>query len=103
MSSPSAQSTPEPDASAVPSERPSQGEFTEPQQEFLRKYLDEYLAAESSNTKKGSKKRWVKQHVYYKYVEEFKSDGPNGPNLSSLFEVRLFNIHNLSDVTESKM
>jgi len=69
-------------------ERPAQQTFTEAEQKFLQNFLDDYLAAESSNTKKGDKKRWVKEHVYYKYIDEFKSDGPSGPNLSSLYEVR---------------
>ena len=59
-----------------------------------------YLVAEPSNTKKGAKMRWIKEHVYYKYIEEFRSDGPDGPNLSSLFEVRHPDIHNLLNATE---
>ena len=68
-------------------EHPAQQTFTENEQTFLQKYLDDYLAAEPSNNKKGDKKCWVKMHVYYDYITEFKSDGPSGPNLSSLFEV----------------
>ncbi|KIM73871.1 hypothetical protein PILCRDRAFT_14861 [Piloderma croceum F 1598] len=67
-------------------ERPTQKAFTEAEQDFLKKFIDEYTNAESSNTKKGTKKQWVKDNVYYKYIAEFKSDGPGGPNLSSLYE-----------------
>jgi hypothetical protein len=69
-------------------ECPAQQTFTEAEQKFLQNFLNDYLAAESSNTKKGDKKCWVKEHVYYKCVTEFKSDGPSRPNLSSLYEVR---------------
>ena len=68
-------------------ERPTQKAFTEAEQDFLQKFLDEYTNTESSNTKKGTKKQWVRDHVYYKYITEFKSDGPGGSNLSSLYEV----------------
>jgi hypothetical protein len=68
-------------------QRPAQEKFNDHEQEFLAKYLDQYLAAEASNVKKGAKKHWVKKNVYHKYIEEFKSDGPTGPNLSSLFKV----------------
>jgi hypothetical protein len=68
-------------------EHPAQQTFTENEQTFLQKYLDDYLVAEPSNNKKGDKKHWVKMHVYYDYITEFKSDEPSGPNLSSLFEV----------------
>jgi len=65
--------------------RPNQPGFSETQQEFLREYLDEYLAL--TDTRKGGKKNWVKSHVYPKYVDKFKSNKAGGPNLSSLFEV----------------
>ena len=68
-------------------EWPTQKAFTEAEQDFLKKFLDEYTNAESSNTKKGTKKQWVRDHLYHKYIAEFKSDGPGGPNLSSLYEV----------------
>ena len=72
---------------ATTMERPAQQAFNNAEQDFLKKFIDEYMNAESSNTKKGTKKKWVKEHVYYKYIAEFKSDEPGGPNLSSLFEV----------------
>ena len=68
-------------------EQPTQKAFTEAEQDFLKKFLDEYTNTESSNTKKGTTKQWVRDHVYYKYIAEFKSDGPGGPNLLSLYEV----------------
>jgi hypothetical protein len=73
-------------------ECPAQQTFTEAEQKFLQNFLDNYLAAESSNTKKGDKKHWVKEHVYYKYITEFKSDGPSGPNLSSVRSVYYLHI-----------
>jgi hypothetical protein len=86
MSTPPAQSESAPEPTT---ERPAQQTFTEIEQKFLQNFLDDYLAAESSNTKKGDKKRWVKDHVYYNYVAEYNSDGPSGPNLSSLYKVRM--------------
>lgn len=70
---------------------PAQEKFNDHEQEFLAKYLDQYLAVEPSNMKKGAKKHWVKNNMYHKYIEEFKSDSPTGPNLSSLLKVN-FNL-----------
>ena len=70
------------------SKRPNKGKFNEDEADFLQKFLDEYLAAESSNKKKGAKKAWIKANVYYKYIKEFQADGPQGPNLSSLLKVQ---------------
>jgi hypothetical protein len=88
MSTACAQSESAPGSATTATERPAQPPFSETEQKFLQNYLDDYLTAEPSNTKKGDKKRWVKEHVYYKYISEFTSDGPSGPNLSSLFDVR---------------
>ena len=82
-------------AGTTSSARPTQGTFTNDEQDFLRKYLDEYLAIEAD--KKGDKKRWVKTHVYGKFITEFKSDRPEGPNLSSLLDVRFLH-HNTSTI-----
>jgi hypothetical protein len=82
----SVRSTPEPEPGAT-AIRPDKGKFEEGEVDFLQKFLDEYLAAESSNKKKGAKKAWVKANIYYKYIAEFEADGPGGPNLSSLLKV----------------
>jgi hypothetical protein len=87
MSAASARSDSALEPATAATERLAQQTFSETEQNFLQSYLDDYLAAESSNNKKGDKKKWVKEHVYYKYIAEFNSDGPSGPNLSSLFEV----------------
>jgi hypothetical protein len=76
----------------VATECPVQQIFSKTEQKFLQNYLDDYLAAESSNIKKGDKKKWAKEHVYYKYIAEFNSDGPSRPNLSSLFKVRIIHM-----------
>jgi hypothetical protein len=82
----SARSTPEPELAAT-AIHPNKGKFEEGEVDFLQKFLDKYLAAESSNKKKGAKKAWVKENVYYKYIAEFEADGSGGPNLSSLLQV----------------
>ena len=56
---------------------PNQPAFSETQQEFLREYLDEYLAL--TNTRKDNKNNWVKSHVYPKYVDKFKSNEAGDP------------------------
>ena len=98
----STRSTPEPEAAttitklsppelepvATIAKYPNKGKFDEGEVDFLQKHPDEYLAAESSNKKKGAKKAWIKENVYYKYITEFEADGPEGPNLASLLKVQ---------------
>jgi hypothetical protein len=81
-------STHEPEPVAAITKRPNKGKFNEGEVDFLQKFLDEYLAAEPSNKKKGAKKAWIKENVYYKYITEFEADGPEGPNLASLLKVQ---------------
>jgi hypothetical protein len=73
------------EAATITNSRPSQGTFNSEQKEFLMSFLEQYLALD--NPAKGSKKAWVKSNVYYAYIEKYKSDGPNGVNLSSLLTV----------------
>lgn len=68
-------------------EQPTQKAFTEAEQDFLKKFIDEYMNTESSNIKKRTRRNGVRDHVYYKYITELNSDGPGGPNLLSLYEV----------------
>ena len=81
-------SPPELEPVATIAKHPNKGKFDEGKVDFLQKYLNEYLAAESSNKKKGAKKAWIKENVYYKYITEFEVDGPEGPNLASLLKVQ---------------
>ena len=70
---------------SIANSHPLQGKFNCEQKAFLMSFLEQYLALD--NLSKGSKKAWVKSNVYYVYIEKYKSDGPNGVNLSSLLTV----------------
>ncbi|KIM80039.1 hypothetical protein PILCRDRAFT_89865 [Piloderma croceum F 1598] len=78
--------TPTTSATNAVVQHPAQEKFNDHEQEFLAKYLNQYLAVEASNMKKGAKKHWVKENIYYKYIKEFESDSPTGPDLLSLFK-----------------
>jgi hypothetical protein len=54
----------------------------------MKAYLEQYLALESAV--KGEKKLWVKRNIYQPYIKEFDAGGPNGVELTSLLEVRVY-------------
>ena len=72
--------------------RREQGEFSKEEKKFLNAFLPVYLgifySPSGDRPKKGDKKDWVLENVYPKFLTEFKSDGPDGPNLNSLSTVR---------------
>jgi hypothetical protein len=85
MSSPSSS-----DEHSVTGTRPEQGAFTTAEKEFLTPFLAEYLTF-CAASRHGDKKKWVQNHPYPSYMKKFQSDGPHGPNLSSLLTVRRSN------------
>lgn len=68
--------------------RHMQGPFKPVEAQFLENYLEAYLTFDTSDSKKGTKKTWVKNNVFSKYTQHFKSEEPGGPNLESLEKVR---------------
>lgn len=88
---------------ASPTSRPNQGTFHDEEQDFLKTFLPQYHALLEELSKiasgprgvkgtKGRKKEWVLKTVFPKFVARFDSAGPDGPNLDSLKQVRIFMI-----------
>jgi hypothetical protein len=77
---------------------PTQGIFTNEQNEYLNTFLEGYLVLSSSVTggTKSTKVKWVKSNVNQKYIEKYNSAGPNGPNILSLLMVSQFKYHDIS-------
>jgi hypothetical protein len=69
-------------------DRPQQGRFNDDQKSFLVQFLDGYRGLES--TSKGEKCRWIRTNVFPLYIDKYRSDGPNGPDLDQLFKVWLW-------------
>lgn len=72
--------------------RRDQGEFSKEEKKFLDASLPMYLGTFYSSEledrpKKGDKKDWVLENVYPKFLTNFNSAGPDGPNLDSLSTV----------------
>jgi hypothetical protein len=78
--------------------RPLQGRFDQKQKKFLNSHLPAYHEYYKSQAEKGTgvrgirgikgnKREWVLNNVYPDFAREFKSDGPEGPNIASLKDV----------------
>ena len=80
---------------------PDQEVFSSEEKAFLRSHLDAYCTLPAGNGTqgmkgvKGNKREWVMDMVYSLFINKFKLDGPNGPNLGSLQTVHHSIIHNL--------
>jgi len=71
--------------------RPLQGTFSKPEKAFLEMYMPGYMAiVNDSNAKKGAKGNYVTIKAFPAYKTEYNSDGPDGPNLTDLLQVRIF-------------
>ena len=115
MSSPSSNSTPEPDTVSgtlslpAASTQPDQAEFTREESDFLHTQLPAYqahcgkldkVAQGPRKTKgvKGDKKRWVLKVVYPEFIRKFDGSGSNAESLKqvSIFRVYIFGEKHLS-------
>jgi len=105
MSSPSGNSTPEPDISGaslpVAPTRPDQAEFTREERDFLRTYISAYRAHCGKLDKvahgprkvkgvKGDKKRWVLDVVYPEFARKFNGSGSNAESLKQVSTLMVY-------------